>query len=335
MTVKVALVAWEAQPKPPDVAEKVRALGVEFVEQDCASTREAVALAADAEIVWVMGGWKGITAEALPELHRCGAIIRSGSGTDNIPVAAATERNILVCNTPEGPALGVAEHTVALLLAVTREITKWDRIVRDGGWVPGHDRPRFVLSGKTLGLIGFGVIARNVAKRLKAFNLRIIAHDPGVAAEVFAAHEVAAVSLDQLYGEADFISVHCPLLPSTQNLIGAAALEKMKPTAILINTARGGIVDSAALARALDEGRIAGAGLAVLDREPPPADHPLLHARNVTLTAHVAGYHDRMFDDFWRLSIETVADLARGRYPASVVNPRVKPRWPLAPRGGA
>ena len=333
--MKVALVAWEAQPKPTDLVERVRALGVEFVEKDCASTREAVTLAADADVVWVMGGWKGITVEALPELRRCGAIIRSGSGTDNIPVAAATERNILVCNTPEGPALGVAEHTVALLLAVTREITKWDRIVHDGGWTPGHDRPRFVLSGKTLGLIGFGLIARNVARRLKAFGLRIIAHDPGVAAEVFAAHEVTPVTLNELYGEADFISVHCPLLPSTQNLIGAAAFAKMKPTAILINTARGGIVDSAALAGALNDGRIAGAGLDVLDQEPPPADHPLLRARNVTLTAHVAGYHDRMFDDFWRLSIETVADLARGCYPASVVNPRARPRWPLASRDRA
>jgi hypothetical protein len=104
--MKVALVAWEAQPKPPDLTVTVGALGVEFVEKDCASTREAVELAADAEVVWVMGGWRGITAEALPELGRCGAIIRSGSGTDNIPVAAATARSILVCNTPEGPGLG-------------------------------------------------------------------------------------------------------------------------------------------------------------------------------------------------------------------------------------
>ncbi len=330
--MKVALVSWQAQPKPPDVAGTIRAIGLDFVEKDCASTNEAVALAADADIVWVMGGWKGITANVLPELPLCGAIIRSGSGTDNIPVAAATERNILVCNTPEGPALGVAEHTVALLLAVTREITKWDSIVREGGWMSGHAPPRFLLHQKTIGLIGFGLIARNVAKRLKPFNLRIIAHDPAVTADVFTTHEVTPVPLNQLYGEADFISVHCPLLPSTQNLIGAAAFDKMKPTAILINTARGAIVDSVALANALNGGQIAGAGLDVLDREPPSADHPLLHARNVTLTAHVAGYHDQMFDDFWRLSVETIAELNRGFYPASVVNPGVVPRWPLAQR---
>lgn len=330
--MKTALVAWDGQPKPDWVTPDMRALGGEFVERDCQSSEEAFEIAEDADIVWVMGGWTGITAEMLPSLTRCGAIIRSGSGTDNIPVAEATRLNIMVCNTPQATAIPVAEHAVALLLAVVREIPKWHEVVIQGGWNLDKPRPTLRLNTRTAGLIGFGAIARHVAQRLAAFNMKLIAYDPVVAPDVMRAHGVEPVTLEELYGAADYISIHCPLLDSTRHLIDEAALKQMKPTAVLINTARGPIVDSVALAKALKEGWIHAAGVDVLEEEPPGPDNPLIGLPNIVVTAHVAGFHATMFDDFWRLSIETVADLSAGRWPASVVNSQVDPRWPLAPR---
>ena len=330
--MKTALVSWQGEPKPDWVTPKMQALGGEYVERDCQTSEEAVGLATDADVIWVMGGWTGITPEMLGSFDRCGAIIRSGSGTDNIPVARATELGIMVCNTPGATAVPVAEHAVGLMLAVAREIPKWDQIVKSGGWSQDQPLPVRRLNGKTAGLIGFGAIARNVAQRLAAFNMKIIACDPAVGADVMRRHGVDSVSLEQLYGSADYISIHCPLLDSTRHLVDEAALRQMKPTAVLINTARRPIVDSHALAKALKEGGIWGAGLDVLETEPADPDDPLVYLDKAIITAHVAGYHETMHDDFWQLSIDTVADLAAGRWPASVVNAQLKPRWLLTPQ---
>ena len=163
---KVACVAREGVPMPAYVPEGIEAAGIDFVERDCETAEQAVEVAADADVVWVMGGWRLITEEVLPRLERCGAIIRSGSGTDNIPVAAATARGIIVANTPDATAIPVAEHAIALLLAVTRVVAAHDRQVRGGGWDPSDPRPRSILHGGTLGLVGYGRIARCVAERL-------------------------------------------------------------------------------------------------------------------------------------------------------------------------
>jgi len=329
---KAACVAWDADEMPDWVRTRIEADGIDFIAQDCESSEQVVQMAGDADVVWVMGGSLLITPEILPQLEQCGAIIRSGSGTDNIPVEAATAHGIIVANTPDATALPVAEHAVALLLSIAREIPTQDRQVRQGQWNAKAPLPRFLIHGRSAGLVGFGRIARCVATRLQAFGMEVMAYDPQVEARVMEAVGVRAVDLPELLATSDFISVHTPLLPQTRHLIGAAELAQMKPSCVLINTARGPIVDTAALAHALQTGQIAAAGLDVLESEPPAANEPLIGLPNVVITPHSAGMYEGFLNEFWRLSVDTVIDLAHKRWPLSYVNPGVKPRWPLTER---
>lgn len=335
--MKAACVGWSDPAGMPEwVAREISAAGIDFVYRQCESPAEVVELAADAEVVWVMGSQVGgnwVTEEILPQLEKCVAIIRSGSGTDNVPVRAATDRGITVCNTPDATAVTVAEHACALLMALARELPAQDRLVRSGGWNSYDPMPRFQLRGRTLGLVGFGRIARNVASRMAAFGVRIVAYDPMVPAAEVAAAGAEPRALPELLAESDFISLHVPLLDATRHLIGAAELEQMKGSAVLINTARGGLVDTAALADALRSGKIGAAGLDVLESEPPSEDDPCVGLPNALITSHMAGHYAGFHQDFWRLSVETLIDLSEGRAPRSVVNPGVKARVPLAPRG--
>ena len=329
---KAACVAWDTDVMPDWVSRCIKTAGIDFVAHKCESSAQVLAVGQDADVIWVMGGSKLITAEIMPQFERCGAIIRSGSGTDNIPVEAATECGIIVANTPDATALPVAEHAVGLLLAVAREIPIQDRLVRQGKWNPKALLPRMLLHGSTAGLIGFGRIARGVATRLQAFGMDIIACDPQVGAAAMGAVGVRAVELPELLAGSDFISIHTPLLPATRHLIGAAELAMMKPTSVLINTARGPVVDTLALAQALKAGQIAAAGLDVLEQEPPVGNEALIGLENVVLTPHTAGMYEGFLDEFWRLSVDTVIDLSHQKWPLSYVNPTVKSRWALMPR---
>jgi D-3-phosphoglycerate dehydrogenase len=329
---KAACVAWDAEELPGWVTTRIEEAGVEFASRQCETSEQVVEMGADADVVWVMGGSKLITAEMLPSLARCGAIIRSGSGTDNIPVEAATAQGIMVCNTPGATAVPVAEHTIALLLSVNREIPAHDQLIRQGIWDPKRSQPRFLIRDNTVGLVGFGHIARCVAERLQPFGARrILACDPMVDPQEMAKRHVESVDMAELLAESDFISVHTPLLKETHHLIGEAEIAQMKKSCVLINTSRGPVVDTKALARALKEDRLAAAGLDVLESEPPAADDPLIGLPNVVITAHTAGYYDGHLNDFWRLSAETVIDLSHQKWPISCVNPGVEPRWELAP----
>ncbi|MHB8630082.1 MAG: NAD(P)-dependent oxidoreductase, partial [Aggregatilineales bacterium] len=226
-------------------------------------------------------------------------------------------------------------HAIGLLFAVMRQIVVQDRALRRGQWDRNLGWSRWHLHGRTLGLVGFGHIARLVTRKLSGFDLVIVAHDPYVTAETMAGAGVRAVPLDELLSSSDFVSVHCPLIDSTYHLIGERALRLMKSDAILINTARGPLVDESALLRALQEGWIAAAGLDVLEQEPTSPDNPLLKLENVVITPHIAGYNDEFWDNFWRFSVETVIDLSEGRLPRSYVNRDVKPRWQLAKKASA
>ena len=175
--MKVALVRKANQETPGWVRPELEAAGFELVESVCSQPREVVEIAADADILWDLGGVRAITAEILPELRRCGAIIRGGSGTDNIPVAEATALGIIVANTPDATAIPVAEHTVGLILSMTRKIPMHESALRRGTWDPENPYPE-LLHGKTVGLVGFGRIARAVAARLRAFGTRLLACDP-------------------------------------------------------------------------------------------------------------------------------------------------------------
>ncbi|MSP12143.1 MAG: C-terminal binding protein [Chloroflexi bacterium] len=326
---KVALVEPNNQPAPPWVTQGLEGEGIEFIIHECRTPEELVKIAGDADVVWVFGDNQIVTAENLALLPRCGALIRSGSGTDNVPVEAATKLGIIVANTPEAVSDQVSDHVIGLLFAVVRQVALQDRLVHAGMWNMRAGFPNWHVDGQTLGLVGFGHIARLLVRKLRGFELTVLAHDPFVSAEVMESFGVRPASLEEVLSQSDFVSLHCPLLKSTHHLMSEREFKLMKPRAILINTSRGPIVDEAALLRALTEGWIAAAGLDVFEEEPTPPGNPLLKLDNVVATPHIAGYSDRYLELFWRYSMETAIDLSKGRWPRSYVNRSVQPRWNL------
>jgi D-3-phosphoglycerate dehydrogenase len=227
-----------------------------------------------------------VTAEVLDAGRRLKVVGRAGIGVDNIDVARATRLGILVLNAPAGNAISAAELTFALLLALARKVVRADRSVRAGVW----DRASLQgveLHGKTLGLVGCGRIGSEVAKRARAFGMRVLAYDPYLSVDRAREVGVTLVTLPDLLEESDAVSIHAPLTEETRGLIGRAELARMKPTAFLLNMARGAIVDEMALADALRTGGLAGAALDVFAQEPPPPDHPLLRLENVIVTPHL------------------------------------------------
>ncbi len=210
---------------------------------------------------------------------------RAGVGVDNVDIEAATRAGITVVNAPTGNTIAAAEHTIALLFALARRIAPADASMRAGEW----QRSRFTgveLRGKTIGIIGLGKIGQAIAGRARAMEMVVLGHDPYVTAEQAANHGIEAVPLETLLERSDIVTVHVPMTRATRGLIGEAAIARMKPTAIVLNVARGGIVDEAALARALVEGRLGGAGIDVYEQEPPTGS-PLLEAPNTVLTPHL------------------------------------------------
>ena len=274
-----------------------------------------------------MGGSRVITADVLPLLRKCRVILRTGTGTDNIPVADATRLGIVVANTPEATMHQVAEHAIGLMFAVIRQIARQDKLVREGTWDRHRAWPNWHLVGQTFGLVGFGRIARLVARKIGGFELKIISCDPLVDRQAMEEHGVEKVSLEELLARSDYVSIHVPLIDQTRHTIGERELRLMKPTAVLINTARGEIVDQRALVRALTEGWIAAAGLDVLDPEPPAPDDPIMSLENVVLTPHIASYSDVFREGFWRHSVETLIATAQHGMPRWIVNPEVVPWW--------
>ena len=335
---KVALVANDLPPTPDWVGERLKEQGVELVERPCAGDSEVVETAGDADVVWLMGGSRVITPEILPLLRKCRAILRTGTGTDNIPVTVATGLGIVVANTPEATMHQVAEHAIGLLFAVVRKIAHQDRLVRQGVWDRYRAWPDWHFVGNTLGLVGFGRIARLVARKVSGLELKVIAFDPVVDRQAMEELGVEKVSFDDLFSRSDFVSVHVPLSEKTRHVIGERQLRRMKRKAVLINTARGEIVDQQALVRALKEGWIAAAGLDVLDSEPPASSDPILSLDNVVLTPHIASYSDVFHEGFWSHSVRTLLAMSKTGMPIWIVDSDVIPWWHVSdgkgPRSG-
>ncbi len=256
---------------------------------------------------------------------RLRVIARSGVGYDSIDLEAAADRDVLVTNTPGANKEGVAEHTLALLLAVAHGFPARDLNIRAGRWVRGP-LPR--AAGRMLGVVGLGAIGKEVARRGAALGMYVIAHDPAADTRFAQAHDVRLRTFDQLLAEADFVSLHLPCTPQTTHLIDAAALARMKPGAMLINTARGGLVDEAALVGALADGRLAAAALDVFQREPLPADHPLTRLDNVLLCPHMGGLDRESLQTMARLAAASIVALHRGGWPEGrVVDARRRGTW--------
>jgi D-3-phosphoglycerate dehydrogenase / 2-oxoglutarate reductase len=267
-----------------------------------------------------VAGSEPYTAELFAARPQLKIVARVGVGYDAIDVPAATAAGVAVCTAPGTNHECVAEHTLALLLAFTRHIVSRSTLIRHGGWPRHYSLP---LRGRTLGLLGLGRIGKAVAVRAAAFGMKIIAHDP----IPFRHDNIISVPFHDLLARSDVLSLHLPLTPATRNILNAAAFAQLKPGAILINTSRGGLIDEAALVESLRTGRLAGAGLDVLQEEPPPAQHPLFAFENVLFTPHAAGVDLQSLGDMARSAAEAIADILTGQWPTEkVVNPEVQPR---------
>lgn len=299
-------------------------LGVELRPQQCRSEDEIIALAQDADAV--LNCYAKMTARVIEKLNRCKIIARYGIGVDNVDLAAANKARILVTNVPDYCVDEVSDHALALMLALARKIVSADTRVKSGTWsVTAHAEIRR-LRGLTLALIGFGKIAKALASKAHTLGMKLLVYDPYLDPEIISRHGAETASLEKLLAEADAISIHVPLSQETSNLIGLRELAQMKPSAFLINTSRGGIIDEHALAIALKEGRLGGAALDVLSIEPPPPDHPLRQAPNIILTPHLAFYSRESVIELQTKAAEEVARALKGESPRSPVNAEVLAR---------
>jgi D-3-phosphoglycerate dehydrogenase len=284
-----------------------------------AKTADAVLAAArDADALLVQ--WAPVDAGVIAGLTRCRVIVRYGIGYDNVDLAAAKARGIPVCNVPDYGVNEVAEHAVALAVTLARQLPAIDARLRAGTWKITPDRPMPALGESVFATAGFGRIARHAHAVMRGFGGRRIAYDPYVTAEAMAREGVEKVELDALFAQADLLSLHLPLTPETKHFISAARLATMKRTAIIVNTARGPLIDTVALAAALQAGTVAGAGLDVFEQEPLPADHPLRAAPNALLTSHVAWYSESSIPRLQRLAAEEAARALRGESLKNQVN---------------
>jgi D-3-phosphoglycerate dehydrogenase len=283
-----------------------------------------LAEAADADALVV--SWVHLTRPAIARLDRCKLVVRYGIGVDMIDLDAATDHGILVCNTSQYCLDEVSNHALGLLLMLNRQLLADADSLRSGGWYRTGAPPPRRLSGQCLGLVGLGNIGRLVARKARAFGLEVIAYDPYLQEQQAQVDGIPLVALDDLMRNSDYVSVHCPLNNSTRHLLGQRELALLRPTAYLINTARGPIVDQPALLEALSARAIAGAALDVFEEEPLPVDHPLRALDNVVLTPHSASVSVESAIDCRRAAIEHVVTYLRGGVPTDLVNRAVLDR---------
>ncbi len=325
---RVAVIGYDEPFIVPDWLEgEFSTAGIECVASNCHTPEEVIAIGHDKDVLLTSSSRKLLTRHVIEQLSACRALVRVGSGVDCIDIAAATDHGILVVNTPGALAEEVAEHALALLLACVRRLTLQDRLVRKGRWDSRAMATEQRVRRKILGLVGLGRIARALLEQTSGLNLTYLAHDPYIDPSLADQWRVKLVSLDELLAQADIVSLHVPLTETTHHLIGERELRSMKRHAILINTARGAILDQKALHLALSEGWIAGAGLDVLDPEPPSPDEPLLQLENVILSPHSAAFSYEIRDAMYKAGYKAALDILDKNWPTSVVNPGVQTWW--------
>ncbi len=277
-----------------------------FQMSKSANADDILAVAKDADAILVT--YAKLTRDILTQLTKCKAIGRFGLGVDNIDLVAAKEKGIAVNYVPDYCIREVSDHAMALLLSLIRKVPLSNKLVQSGRWEMPAVVPIRRIEGTTLGLLGFGNIPRLVAPKAKAFGIRVIAHDPFAKAELFKSTGVESVDLDTLYAQSDYISVHAPLTPQTRGMLNAAAFAKMKKGAYIVNTARGPLIDEAAMIAALDSGQLGGAGLDVVAAEPLARDSKLLGRDNVIISPHTAFYSIEALNE---LQTKCATDVAR------------------------
>lgn len=297
----------------------LKEVGAQLVIRNLSSSMEATKELAEADGILV--NLFPLTREVIECLARCQVVSRYGVGYDNVDVEAATRKHIWVARVPDYCFEDVSDHALALLLGCVRKITYKDKLVREGKWNLTKPQPCYRIAGKTLGLVGFGAIARCLWRKVSGFGLaRVLVYDPYVDSVETRKAGVITVDLATLVRESDYISVHAPLSHETKGLIGEKVIGMMKSTAIIINTSRGPVVDEEALARALREGRVAAAGLDVFEEEPLPSRSPLRELDNVILSDHTGWYSEESVGELKTKAAKNVASVLAGGKPLYPVN---------------
>ena len=327
MSTRTVLITDYTWPSLDPEAAILRRADAELVVAETGDEDELLQLVVDADAILTC--FAQVTDRVVNAGERLQVIGRYGIGVDNIAVGEATRRGIPVTNVPAYCIDEVAEHTLAMALALARNIGSYNRSVRDDDWSLIQGRPLYRIAGQTFGIVGYGKIGQALGHKAIALGLKVLAHDPLMSDAAIAAAGAEAADLPTLVSRADFLSVHVPLTAETRGLIGDRLLRSMKPTAFVINTAHGGVIDQDALDSALGNGWIAGAALDVFVPERLAPDHPLLTRPNLIATPHVAFYSEESVHDLEVLAAENVAAILTGRRPPWVVNPEVLalPRW--------
>ncbi len=319
---RVVLLEYDPELFPPlgNETTLLAPVGAVWESHQATTPNEALDIAQEADIVVIQSVRPLLNADVSAQLERCRCIVRMGAGYDSVDCEAASAEGIMVCNVPAYCTAEVADHTMALLLACLRVIPRGEQSVR------GASHPRLALgakrrlAGAPIGIIGLGRIGSTVARRLAGWQPKLLAYDPYVSSERAERFGARLVGWETLLAESEIITVHCPLTSETHHMLNAEAFAQLRHGAILINTARGPIVDEVALADALCSGRLWAAGLDVTEQEPLPSSSPLLEFDNLILTPHVAANSPQAREDLYRMTCEIALKVLRGEAPESVVN---------------
>ena len=304
--------------------EVLAAVDADLTVKMCETEDDVIALVKEADadgVIVRLQPFSDKVMAATPKVRACG---RYGIGVDNIDCEAATRHGVAVGNVCDYAVNEVSEQALALILSCARKTVSHDKRIRAGDWDIGQKDPIHRIQGATLGVVGLGRIPQELVKKVKGFEFRIIVSDPFIGEEVAKKLGVELVDLDTLLAESDFISVHAPLNDKTHHMINADAIAKMKPTAILVNTARGGVVDTDALYDALKSGRINSAGMDVHEDEPVPKDYKMFELENVIISDHAGWYSQESIAELQRGAAQAVAAVLDGGWPKFLVNPDVK-----------
>jgi D-3-phosphoglycerate dehydrogenase / 2-oxoglutarate reductase len=320
---KVVVTDWEYKDLRYEEQVLLKHDQIELVPAQCHTEEEVIEACRDADAI--INQYAPLSRKVIEALEKCKVITRYGVGVNTIDLAAATEKQICVANVPDYCKDEVADHALALMLGWMRKVVVANQFVKSGTWDFKVTQPIYRLRGRILGLVGFGMIPQSLNDKVKPLGLEVIAFDPFVPKEVAEAKGVTLVSLEELFENADIISVHAPLTPATQGMIGKEQFARAKKDAILINTSRGPVVHEQALIDALVSGQIGGAALDVLEEEPIRPDHPLLNMENVILTPHVAWYSEEAEVEMRTKAAMGITDvLIYDEYPKYLANKQVK-----------
>jgi D-3-phosphoglycerate dehydrogenase len=299
--------------------EEFNRIGAELILAQVQEEKDLIRTSKEAD--GLLNQYALLNRRVLENLPKCKVVSRYGVGVDSVDLKAATDFGIVVANVPDYCMDEVANQTIAMLLTLIRKTAFFDQKVKSGRWDFHPGTPIHRTKGKILGLIGCGKIGLEVAKKISGFGVKVIAFDPYLQK---AGEGVELMDFDAVLKKSDFISIHCPLNESTRHLIGKKEFQKMEKRPIIINTSRGPIIDEAALIEALEEGGVSGAGLDVLEKEPPDPQSPLLKMDNVILSPHVGFYSEESISELKRRTAQNVSNVLMGRWPGSVVNREVK-----------